>query len=308
VRGRGDGIVGRERELAALRAWLEAARGGAGRLVLCAGEPGDRQDPPRPGTGRGRPGRRHRRRPGTLRPDRGRPRLLAVAPGAPLARYRSRQRARRPGRVARGPVPGLRRRDQAVVAVAARRGLVVVLDDIHWGRAVAAGPAAPRRPAGGARLLVPAAFRDLEPDSVLPRVLPDPRRSPAAERVDLRGFDLAEVRGQLARMAADEAPADTRAVLDVTGGNPLFVREVARAMADGSWRLEGTRRPAGALCRDQRRPGADHRPVGVQGPRRPLLRRDAPAVAGQGARPRAGGAPETVGFEVTDAYLREPVA
>jgi predicted ATPase len=40
VRGRGDGIVGRERELAALRTWLEAARGGAGRLVLCAGEPG----------------------------------------------------------------------------------------------------------------------------------------------------------------------------------------------------------------------------------------------------------------------------
>src|SRR5918997_4912275 len=36
----GDGIVGRRRELDALRTWLEAARNGNGRLVLCAGEPG----------------------------------------------------------------------------------------------------------------------------------------------------------------------------------------------------------------------------------------------------------------------------
>ncbi|MCA1692371.1 MAG: ATP-binding protein, partial [Actinobacteria bacterium] len=36
----GDGIVGRRRELDALRAWLTAARNGDGRLVLCAGEPG----------------------------------------------------------------------------------------------------------------------------------------------------------------------------------------------------------------------------------------------------------------------------
>jgi hypothetical protein len=126
---------------------------------------------------------------------------------------------------------------QAVLAVAARRGLVVVLDDIHWGdepsllvlRHLADQLA-------GARLLVLVAFRDLEPASVLPRVLPDLLRAPVAERIDLRGFELAEVREQLARMTADEAPADARAVLDVTGGNPLFVREVARAMADGSWR------------------------------------------------------------------------
>ena len=35
-----DAIVGRRRELDALRAWLDAARDGAGRLVLCVGEPG----------------------------------------------------------------------------------------------------------------------------------------------------------------------------------------------------------------------------------------------------------------------------
>src|SRR5689334_2424257 len=33
-------LVGRRRELDALAGWLEAARGGRGRLVLCAGEPG----------------------------------------------------------------------------------------------------------------------------------------------------------------------------------------------------------------------------------------------------------------------------
>jgi len=36
----GDGIVGRRRELDALRVWLDAARDGAGRLVLRVGEPG----------------------------------------------------------------------------------------------------------------------------------------------------------------------------------------------------------------------------------------------------------------------------
>jgi predicted ATPase len=35
-------------------------------------------------------------------------------------------------------------------------------------------------------------------------------------------------------MAVEEA--NTRGVLDVTGGNPLFVREVARAIAEGTWR------------------------------------------------------------------------
>ena len=33
-------IIGRRRELDALRTWLDDARNGAGRLVLCAGEPG----------------------------------------------------------------------------------------------------------------------------------------------------------------------------------------------------------------------------------------------------------------------------
>lgn len=34
------GLVGRSRELARLGAWLDRARDGVGRLVLCVGEPG----------------------------------------------------------------------------------------------------------------------------------------------------------------------------------------------------------------------------------------------------------------------------
>ena len=66
-------------------------------------------------------------------------------------------------------------------------------------------------------------------------MLPDLAGAPGAERLDLRGFDLDEVRTQLPEVA-DDATAHT--VLDVTGGNPLFVREIARAIADGSWRAD----------------------------------------------------------------------
>jgi DNA-binding CsgD family transcriptional regulator len=116
-------------------------------------------------------------------------------------------------------------------------GLLVVLDDIHW----ADEPAllVLRHLTDQIRsmpLLLVATCRDVEPDSILPRVLPDLLRSPAVERVDLRGFDLSEVREQLSGMNVDDSAAD--GVLQVTAGNPLFVREVASAMADGTWRPE----------------------------------------------------------------------
>ncbi|MGZ4665836.1 MAG: AAA family ATPase [Frankiaceae bacterium] len=117
----------------------------------------------------------------------------------------------------------------AVTAMAGTGGLVVILDDVHWGdepsllvlRHLADSIA-------GTRLLVFAACRDVEPASLLPRVLPDLLRSPTTERFDLRGFGLAEVREQLSSATSEQLPADASAVLDVTGGNPLFVREGAR--------------------------------------------------------------------------------
>jgi DNA-binding CsgD family transcriptional regulator len=235
----GEGIVGRRRELDAVRAWLDAARDRAGRLVLCVGEPG---------IGKTRLGQELAG--------------VALAGGTAVAWGRCvegegapafwpwRQVLRSlgvdPDTVLAGDVesPDDRFRifggvSEAVRSVADKDGLLVILDDIHAGdepsllvlRHVADQIA-------GARLLVFAAFRDVEPASALRRVLPDLLRSPAVERLDLRGFDLAEVREQLSRTAADAGAGIARAVLNVTGGNPLFVREVARAMADGTWRAD----------------------------------------------------------------------
>jgi DNA-binding CsgD family transcriptional regulator len=227
----GDGIVGRRRELAVLREWLDAARDGEGRLVLCAGESGI-----------------------------GKTRLAQELAGVALAagtavvwgrcaeivgapaywpwRQVLRALGFDPDMVLAGDAesPDGRFRvfdavAEAVRGAAEQSALVVVLDDIH--QADESSLLVLRHLADrvvGARLLVFAAFRDVEPASVLPRVLPDLLRCPAVGRLDLRGFDLAEVRDQL------PTTADARAVLDVTGGNPLFVREVARAMADGTWR------------------------------------------------------------------------
>lgn len=126
---------------------------------------------------------------------------------------------------------------EAVRDAAGNGGLNVILDGIHW--ADEPSLLVLRHVADhidSAPLLVFATFRDVEPESLLPRVLPELLRSPAVERLDLRGFGLAEVREQLSRTGAGEPDAHASAVLDVTGGNPLFVREEARAMADGTWR------------------------------------------------------------------------
>ncbi|MDQ4103292.1 MAG: AAA family ATPase, partial [Actinomycetota bacterium] len=230
----GGGILGRRRELEMLATWLGAARGGAGRLVLCVGEPG---------IGKTRLAQElaGMTLAGGTAVAWGR---CVEAEGAP-AYWPWRQVLRSlgvdPGTVLAGDVESPEDRflifdgvTEAVRRVADKSGLVVILDDIHRGDEPSllvlchlADQLA------DARLLVFAAFRDVEPASVLPRVLPDLLRSPAVGRLDLRGFGLAEVREQL---STTTATADARAVLEVTGGNPLFVREIARAMADGTWR------------------------------------------------------------------------
>ncbi|MBV9060741.1 MAG: AAA family ATPase [Pseudonocardiales bacterium] len=80
-----DAIVGRRRELEALRAWLDAARGGAGRLILCAGEPGIGKSRLAREFARCGFGLRQLCRLGTLRTGRRCACVLAVAPGAPFA-------------------------------------------------------------------------------------------------------------------------------------------------------------------------------------------------------------------------------
>jgi DNA-binding CsgD family transcriptional regulator len=235
-----DALVGRERELQSLRAWLEAARHSRGRLILCAGEPGI-----------------------------GKTRLaqelagVALAEGAAVAWGRCVEADGAPvywpwrqvlrsldvdaedvliGEV-ESPEERFRVFDgstKVLVRVAEPHGLVVVLDDIHWAdepSLLLLRHIADR--VHETRVLLVAVLRDVEPSPALRRLLPELLRSPAVERLDLFGFDLANVRTQLAR-AAGEASAEGRAleVLEATGGNPFFVREVARAIADGVWRAD----------------------------------------------------------------------
>ncbi|WP_235498249.1 AAA family ATPase [Frankia sp. R43] len=272
-----DAIVGRRREIAALRGWLRSADGGAGRLVLCAGEAG---------IGKTRLARELAGMAlaggcavawGRCAETEGAPafwpwrqvlRSLGVDPDGVLGRGEAQSPQDR-FRVFEGVA-------DAVGGIAARGGLTVVLDDIH--RADEPSLLVLRHLAdqvADAQLLILATFRDREPAGALARVLPDLLRSPAAVRLDLRGFDLAEVSEQLRRMTAsgtevaasdgestatatadeadanadddaddDEAEAEmtasatARLVLEVTAGNPLFVREIGRAVVDGTWRPE----------------------------------------------------------------------
>lgn len=257
-------MVGRGREIAALRGWLDQTRSGVGRLVLCGGDAG---------IGKTRLARELAGMAlaggcavawGRCSEVEGAPafwpwrqalRSLGVDPDSVLGRGEAQSPEDR--------FPVFDGLADVVGAVASRNGLTVVLDDIH--RADEPSLLVLRHLAdqvADVPLIVFAAFRDREPSGVLARVLPDLLRSPAAVRLDLRGFDLAEVREQLRRMtesAASELPADSpardgesagdvgdlasagaeataRLVLGVTAGNPLFVREIGRAVADGTWR------------------------------------------------------------------------
>jgi predicted ATPase len=226
-------LVGRQRELDALSSALQAARGGTGRLVLCAGEPG---------IGKTRLAQELAGR--------------ALAAGVPVAWGRCVEGGGAPAfwpwrsvlrslgadsdDVLTGDVESPTDRFtlfEAVGAALARAagngGLVVILDDLHWAD----------EPTllllrhlvdelVGRPVLVVATVRS----AAVPQALPDVLRAPGAERLELRPLALPEVREQLAALGNDRSGADAATVLDITGGNPLFVREVAGAIADGSWR------------------------------------------------------------------------
>lgn len=233
------GLVGRGRELARLGSWLEQARGGAGRLVLCAGEPGIGKT-----------------RLAQALAERARADGVPVAWGACTeaedapALWPWRQVLRAVGvdldvvlaGDARSAEDRFRAVDEvgsALRAAAHPHGLLVVVDDVH--RADPASLTVLHHIAVAAAttgVLVLAVHRDREAGRGAAVLLPELAGAPRAERLDLRPFGLDEVADQLATVAPGTGATHATDVLRVTGGNPLFVREIARAIADGTWRPE----------------------------------------------------------------------
>jgi class 3 adenylate cyclase len=113
-------------------------------------------------------------------------------------------------------------------------GLLVVIDDLHWAPAPTVVLLAHvLRAAGPAPLLVVGTFRDtdIDHDHPLTQVLADLRRTPGVERLALGGLSVVELAHLLEGQAAP-APARGAARHDATEGNPFFVAEVLRDVAE----------------------------------------------------------------------------
>jgi DNA-binding SARP family transcriptional activator len=126
---------------------------------------------------------------------------------------------------------------------AAARPLVVFLDDLH----AADTPSLLllqylTRGLGSMRVLIVAAFRDVDPvpGGPLVEMLAEASREPVTRRVHLEGLteaDIAEYIGATARELASPELAAT--LFEGTEGNPLFVAETVRLLT-----VEGSARPA----------------------------------------------------------------
>ncbi|HSK59043.1 MAG TPA: AAA family ATPase, partial [Actinomycetospora sp.] len=239
----GNGVlVGRRRELEQLVGWLDAARGGAGRVVLVAGEPG---------IGKTRLAQELAGRAQAVGAAVAWARCVETA-GAP-ALWPWRQILRALGdeadRVLAGEAaePGERFRVveeilDALTGAARAHGVLAVIEDVHAGDEPTLqilGLVADHL--ATSRVLLVATHRESGSSGHGPDLL----RAPAADRLTLRGLGRDEVAAQLAGAGVPDPADRSDSVLALTGGNPLFVREVARAMADGTWRPE--RPPATVL-------------------------------------------------------------
>jgi len=115
------------------------------------------------------------------------------------------------------------------------RPLLVVLDDLHW----ADGASLEllkfvARELHGVRLLLLGTYRDVPPAEAAPGDEVAAALGSSCQRMVLRGLAQDEV-AELLALTTGTVPAAALAgeVLERTGGNPLFVREIARLLAAG---------------------------------------------------------------------------
>ena len=230
-------LIGRRREMAYLRGWLMAAVEGEPRLVLCGGEPGigktrlasELAEVASAGLGARVAWAR-------ASEDRGAPPYWLWRQALPSCEVLSAPGVdgdelwRAGGRFALFDAV-----TRQLLEAAADDPVLLVLDDVHWAdqpsllllRHLA-------RELRQARLLVMAAYRTTRTDTAAgwPAVLADLIREPITERVELGGLSAADTTRCAAAVADRPLPDAVAGKLHrLTGGNPFFVREVARSLA-----------------------------------------------------------------------------
>jgi len=127
--------------------------------------------------------------------------------------------------------------------------LLIVLEDLHDSdKGTLEMLTHVSRNLSGARLLIVGTYRDVEVDRTHPlsTALAELRRATTFNRVLLRGLNADEVRRMLESITREEVPWSlAEAVYRQTEGNPLFVQEVIRYIAEegllyrekGQWRI-----------------------------------------------------------------------
>ncbi|OXM64869.1 ATP-binding protein [Amycolatopsis vastitatis] len=236
---RSEPFVGRAGAAADLRAWLAAAAGGTGALVLVGGPAGiGKTRLVETVTDRAAVWGRCVDDPGAppLWPWR---RVLRALPeaGAEVSRALADLDGRDGADLVAARFRFVAVAADALVDAAGPDGLVVVLEDVHW--ADEASLRLLRHLAGEirrSRLAVVATYRDTGSSGPLFEALPDLLGRPGTESLRLDPLTEPDVRAYLAGIG--RADADAVDAWRRSGGNPLYLKAVARSAATGGGEAE----------------------------------------------------------------------
>lgn len=138
-----------------------------------------------------------------------------------------------------------------LTAASEARPVVLVLDDLHW----AGTPAVLllrhiMASAEAMSVLIIANYRSTEPphSAALTDLLADLRTDPTAKRISLTGLSVTEVQSLVVAATGPslehEGPSLARTLAEETGGNPFFVVEMLRHLAESDTFGPDERRPA----------------------------------------------------------------